>query len=130
MPRKRRQPKRRALMPQGLSEISLCERASWACSGQHIVAAGDVFCGEGHHEWYHEWPDWATWARFYEGIREELFAKRPWLRETSVADAVYVAWREGRDPAVLRDELCAARAANDPRRVLFDRVRGGGGRAT
>ena len=110
MPRKRRQPKRRAPIPRGLAEITLSERAYWSCHGPAI---GD-----------RPWPDWATWLDFYGSIRDQLFAARPWLRERSIADAVYVAWREGRDPGAVRDELCAARP--DLRRVLWAQMRGDG----
>ena len=115
MPRKRRQPKRR--LPQGLAEISPGERSRWRSFGPTM--ATDIVEGAVVHDRHLVWPDWRTWAEFYATFRDELYADRPWLRERSVADACYLAWREGRDPEAAREDALAARAAADPRLVLM-----------
>ena len=109
MSRKRRTPKRRAPLAEGLAAISLCERARWSSYGP-IIGDSDSP--------YQHWPDWATWAAFYGTVRAELFAARPWLRARSVADQIFLAWSEGQDPEAARQALLDRRAAADPRHLL------------
>ena len=106
MPRKRRVPKRRLSLPQGLAEISLTERAHWSAIGPFVGPDDD-------------WSDWATWGTFYGQVRDELFAARPWLRDTSIADRLFVAWQGGQTPAQLEQlhrDLLDARP--DPRLIV------------
>jgi hypothetical protein len=110
LPRKRRQPKRRAL-PESLAQISLCERAYWSCRGP--LWDGDLEGGDGLTR---TWPDVDVWARFYGSVREELYGDRPWLRERSVAEAMYQAWLRGEDAEDARQVAIAARP--DPRRLF------------
>ena len=114
MPRKRRQPKRR--LPAGLAEISLCERTLWHCAGP-LLEADRVALRD--HSMYHVWQDWPTWATFYGEVRLELYANRPWRRETSCAERLYEAFVAGEDPEAVRVAMRAEAAMRDPRRALY-----------
>jgi hypothetical protein len=108
VPRKRRTPKARRL-PAGLREISLAERATWSCQGPTLASDVDDQTLAG------VWPDWATWAAFYGSVRDELHASRPWLAETSVAEHLFEAWRDGRRDLGERREALIAALRPDPR---------------
>jgi hypothetical protein len=118
MPRRLRTPKRRYDGPHGLAAITLLERGQWSVSGP-MVGESERVCADTGRVLYHAWPDWQTWATFYGVVRDELHRERPWRRERSVAERLYVAWcHEERDLDGLQTALVAERAANDPRRVL------------
>src|SRR3970040_663041 len=114
MPRKRRFPKRRPPLPPGLPEISHCERARWASDGP--LLAEDVLDAD-QAALYHVWADWDTWAQCYGAVRDQLYAARPWLREASIAEALFLAWSTGCDVERPRTAILAMRAADDPRRL-------------
>jgi hypothetical protein len=119
VPRKRRHPKRRERLPQGVAEISLCERSQWSCYGPSVgteFEIGDVLSGP--RPLYHVWPDWKTWTEFYSLIRDEIHGDRQWRRESSAAERIYQAWLRGDDPDRIQDAIQAEVNANDPRRFL------------
>ncbi len=115
MPRRRRHPKRRPPLPQGLQQISLAERCQWSADGPLLDT--DL---EGRHvpDGYHAWPNWNTWAEFCAQVREQLLRDRPWLRDTSAAETLYAAWRAGDDVDVVRAQMRALDAAHDPRLIV------------
>lgn len=114
MPRKRRHAKVRHVLPVGLDQITLTERAFWSTYGPLV---GDEAPKLEAGAPYHVWPDWATWAAFYGAVRGELFC-HPSLRERSVCEAMYAAFCDGEDPEQVRAAMLAERAANDPRLLL------------
>ena len=116
MPRKRRRIKARLPLPQALSEISLCERALWHGSGPLLEADVERLS---NHAPYRLWPTWGTWAAFYAAVREELYSARPWRREASAAERLYVAHLAGDDLDVVREQIESDRRAADPRRLLM-----------
>jgi hypothetical protein len=99
--------------PQKLAEISGTERARWQGAGP-ILAADGVTLQDGAP--YVIWPDWTTWAEFYGAVRDELYGDRPWRRDTSVAERLWIAYLAGEDLDVVR-ERCPR--ADDPRRRVF-----------
>ena len=76
MPRKRRSPKRRAALPQGLAQISLCERARWSSSGP-LLTTDVVELSEDAP--YHVWPSLDAWAA---RIGEDAQRKRATINVT------------------------------------------------
>jgi hypothetical protein len=116
MPRKKRHAKRRSALPTNLAAISLCERARWRSSGPILESDQIEVTSADFDRVYHVWPSWSTWFAFYQSVRDELFAARPHLRDTSIAEGIYEAIVEGADPDETRARLLAAR--EDPRRLL------------
>jgi len=109
-------------VPDGLREISRCERALWHTCGP-LLAADDVALIEttvsgSDQVLYHIWENWGQWCGFYSGVREQLFDARPWLRSGSAAERLFHAWLEGGDVDRVREQIAAERAATDPRLLL------------
>ena len=116
MPRKRRYPKRRPILPEGLAQISLCERALWSTSGPIIYSeiewSGDALVDSAR-PLYHVWPSWAAFMAFYAQVRADWLADRPGIG--GAVEWLYTAWRRGDDLDALRDALAADGRANDAR---------------
>jgi hypothetical protein len=116
MPRKKRHAKRHSALPTNLAAISLCERSRWRSSGPILESDQIEVTSADFDRVYHVWPSWQAWFTFYGSIRDELYKARPYLRDRSVADALYLAMLDGANPDMTRARLLAAR--EDPRRVL------------
>jgi hypothetical protein len=108
LPRKRRHVKHRRTPREALRQITSGERAYWRTYGPSIDPDGD-------------WPDWASWLAFYAAVRDEGFypIDRPWLRERSAAERIYLASLVGADLDAVRVRIIADLEANDPRRSLM-----------
>ena len=98
-------------MPEGLQQISLCERAWWQTHGPLLEAELD---GPPPHG-YSAWPSWDAFVLFYKRVRDELFVARPWLRESSVAEALFAAHESGQNIEAVRDAYRTQAQADDPR---------------
>ena len=110
MPRKRRYAKRREV-PQGLAQVSKCEIALWSSHGPLFEPLEGDASGM-----YIIWPDVDAWATFYGSIRDQLWAGREHLQESSACEAMFGAWLAGDDVEAARDET--RRARPDPRAFL------------
>ena len=109
--------RRRQAIPTGLAEISLCELTRWSVAGPMIEGDGTQLQPTAQ-DLYRIWPDWTTFLRFYGEVRAEWRRNRPWLRDQSVVERVYVAALAGADPEHVRQELVSAK--DDPRHLLFN----------
>jgi hypothetical protein len=116
VPRRRRFPKRRAPIPQGLAEITLLERTRWTSHGPLVES--DIDLDDPAPAGYVLWESWDAWATFCADVRDELYAERPWLRERSAAERLYHAWVAGANVDIVRRQIEEMRAATDPRLLL------------
>lgn len=114
MPRKRRFPKRRPPLPEGLEQITLAERAQWAADGPLLTGdvAGDAMPG------YVIWPSWQAFFTFYGAVRDELYAEQPWRRDRSAAERLWTAYHAGEDAEAVRARMRASARRHDPRLSL------------
>ena len=117
MPRKRRRPKKLPPLPQGLAQISLCERSYWAVYGP-TIGHEQIEGNDPDGPQSHVWPDWKSWTTFYASVRDEFHGDRPWLCERSAAERLYRAWLRGEDCDSVQSAILAELHDNDPRRMF------------
>jgi hypothetical protein len=126
VPRKRRCAKRRPILPEGLAQISLAERALWSACGPLLESDGvewldgDDMLVDAPRPLYHIWSSLASFMEFYAGVRSDWLAvDRPWVG--GVVERLHAAWLRGDDLDALRAAIAAERRSGDPRRLLSGR---------